>query len=282
MAENTDLVLWDSPDSSFGNLGERIQRPDARPFGTMCNIALVLGIGAAVASVVAGQHLIGFLVGAVLCGVAETHGRCGRSHIGMTAPFAGFDPQMWIKCASAYSGGGLVTSYLVGLAIAGLGTLAAVAVAPVVLFIAAGMVGLAMFLRELGIVRFNPPQCDVQTHKRWVVEFGLVTAAGMWGSHIGLALTTVITHGGLYPLVLIAFASGLGNGEWILVAFWVGRVVTLWLTPALSGKSTDGAALSDALSQAAPSFKATATSGLAILCAMCAAVSWTVLAGIGE
>jgi len=188
---------------------------------------------------------------------------------------------MWFKCASAYSGGGLATSYLVGLGIAGLGTLTAVAVSPVVLFIVACMVGLAMFLRELGIVRFKPPQCDVQTHKWWAVEFGLVTAAGMWGAHIGLALTTVITHGGLYPLVLIAFASGLGSGEWILLAFWVGRVVTLWLTPSLSGKSTDGVALSEALSQAAPSFKATAICGLAILCTTCVAVSSTVLIGFG-
>ncbi|MDE0035962.1 MAG: hypothetical protein OXU77_00205 [Gammaproteobacteria bacterium] len=247
----------------------------------MCNIAIFLGIAVAIATVVAGHHLISFLVGALLCGIAETHGRCGKSHIGMTAPFAGFNPQMWFKCASAYSGGGLATSYLVGLGIAGLGTLTAVAVSPVVLFIVACMVGLAMFLRELGIVRFKPPQCDVQTHKWWAVEFGLVTAAGMWGAHIGLALTTVITHGGLYPLVLIAFASGLGSGEWILLAFWVGRVVTLWLTPSLSGKSTDGVALSEALSQAAPSFKATAICGLAILCTTCVAVSSTVLIGFG-
>ena len=95
----------------------------------------------------------------------------------------------------------------------------------------------------------------------------------------GLALTTVITHGGLYPLVLIAFASGLGNGEWILVLFWVGRAVTLWLAPWLSGRSTDGVAVFEALSQAVPSFQATATCGLAILCSMCVAVS-VVLLGV--
>ena len=39
----------------------------------------------------------------------------------------------------------------------------------------------------------------------------------MWGSHIGLGVTTVVKHGGLYPVVLLAFGFGLGQGEWVLV-----------------------------------------------------------------
>ena len=187
-----------------------------RPFSTMCNAAILVGVVVALAALTTGNLLFGCLVGAVLCGMAEAHGRCGISHIGMIAPLAGFNRCMWLKCVSPYSFAGVATSCLVGLAIAGLGTLAAFAVPAVVLSILAAVVALAMMLREAGIVRFDPPQCDVQTHKEWVYEFGLTTATGMWGAHIGLALTTVITHGGLYALVLAAFACG----RWLLL--WPG------------------------------------------------------------
>ena len=249
----------------------------------MCNTAIALGIFAALGVLMTGYFEIGFLVGAVLCGIAEAHGRCGRSHIGMTAPFAGFAPGIWVKCVSAYTLGGFATSYLVGLSIAGLGTLVLVpfAMGPLVLFIGAGVIGVLMLLREFGIINFSPPQCDLQTHKTWAEEFGLVTAAGMWGSHIGLAVTTVITHGGLYPLLLIALASGLGNGEWILVAFWFGRVVTLWLTPFLTGRTNDGVRIFEALSQAVPAFRASAVCGVAILSSTCIVVSIAFLGSTG-
>ena len=177
-----------------------------------------------------------------------------------------------------YSLAGIATSCLVGLAIAGLGTLAAFTVPAVVLSIVAAVVALAMMLREAGIVRFDPPQCDVQTHKEWVYEFGLTTATGMWGAHIGLALTTVITHGGLYALVLAAFARGLGGGEWIIVAFWVGRVLPLWLAPVLSGRLTRGDVIAGRLRQATSSFGVVSICGLGVVATLCVVESWMALA----
>ena len=280
MMDDADVARWGSL-AAVQSVGKR-RLTHGRPFVLMCNTAIALGILASLGGVLIAKHSeIGFLVGAVLCGIAEAHGRCGRSHIGMTAPFAGFAPGIWVKCVSAYTLGGLATSYLVGLAVAGLGTLMAFAMGPLVLFIGAGAIGVLMLLREFGMISFNPPQCDLQTHKTWAEEFGLVTGAGMWGAHIGLAVTTVITHGGLYALLLIALASGLGKGEWTLVAFWFGRVVTLWLTPFLTDRTNDGVRIFEALSQAVPAFRASALCGMAILCSTCAVVSIVLLGSTG-
>lgn len=250
-------------------VGERSGTPNAIPVVTMCNFVVVLAVAVAVLAAIAGNPFVGFISGAALCGVAEAHGRCGMSHIGMIAPLRPVAPRTWLKCTLAYSIGGLSTSLLVGFVIAGLGTLAGVTTQPLLLSIVCGTVALTMLLRELQIVRFTPPQCDLQTHKMWMAEFGLVTAAGMWGSHIGLAVTTVITHGGLYAIVLIAFGGGLGNGEWMLVSFWVGRILPMWLLPWLSGKSSDGAVLLDELCEAERSFHTVAVWGLVVLLTFC-------------
>ena len=243
------------------------------PFAAMCEIATAVAVVAMVAAVATGHYFIGLLVSAVLCGIAEAQGRCGTSHICTIAPLRRPEPRTWLKCVSAYSIGGLATSYVVGLALAGSGTLAASAVQPSHLFVLAGVVGFAFLLRELRVLRFSPPQCDVQTHKRWMYEFGFVTAAGMWGSHIGLAVTTVVTHGGLYPLVLAAFASGLGSGEWVLVAFWVGRILPTWLAPTLCGRSSNAVVIYKELRRAVPSFDMIAISGIAALSGLCLAMA---------
>ena len=121
-------------------------------------------------------------------------------------------------------------------------------------------------LEEFG---FNPPHCDRQTEKSWVFEFGHVTAAGMWGSHIGLGVTTVVTHGGLYPVVLLAVGFGLGQGEWVLVCFWCGRIIPMWLAPRLAGGSSDGSTIAAALRRSERSFRAVAAWGIAGLAAVC-------------
>lgn len=280
MAEGIDTAHWRWVGGKRRYVGEEDRKPSGKRFSAMCRTAAVLGAVAMLATLFTGNYLVGCLVGAALCGIAEAHGRCGMSHIGMTAPFAGLHTRMWLRCVSAYTAAGIGTSYLVGVALAATGTLAAAIVPSTWLYAVAGLVAFVMVLRELNVVRFNPPQCDVQTHKRWAAEFGLVTGAGMWGAHIGLALTTVITHGGVYALVLIAFAAGLGKGEWIMVAFWVGRVLPLWLAPWLAGGSTNGVAIFGALREAEPSFCAVAAFGLSILCILCAATFSTAIVGM--
>ena len=272
LANSSKVLAWNAD-------GEPSRRPRSASFATMCNTANALALAIAVAGVVLGHHLVGFVAGAVLCGVAEAQGRCGLSHIGMIAPLKCFAPRNWLKCSLAYSIAGLATAYLVGLAVAGLGSLATVVLVPAFVFWAAGAVALVVLLRALELIRFKLLQCDLQTHRSWMAEFGMTTVAGMWGAHIGLAFLTVIKHAGLYPLALVAAGCGLGGGEFVLVAFWVGRILPLWLAPSISGRSGDGVAIVDSVCDAAQSFRVTAVCGLAILGALCVACATSSVTG---
>jgi len=244
-----------------------------RPFAIAFHAVVAIGTLAIAVALYSGHHAIACFAAAILCGISEANGRCGMSHIGMIAPFRTVAPGLWLRCSLAYSAGGMVTSYCVGLMLAAVGTLLHVQTS-MLFFGASGAVAVALLLRETGIIRFNPPQCDRQTEKAWVFQFGHVTAAGMWGSHIGLAVTTVVTHGGLYPLVLLAIGLGLGQGEWVLVCFWLGRVIPMWLAPRLAGGSSDGSAIAAALRRSDRSLRAVAGCGIAGLAAVCIVDAW--------
>ncbi|MDE0092910.1 MAG: hypothetical protein OXO49_00155 [Gammaproteobacteria bacterium] len=138
------------------------------------------------------MYLAGLIVASVLCGMAESRGRCGMSHIGTIAPMKSLDLNSWFKCSLAYTLCGTISAYLVGLLIVGLGSW--IDLGKSVLYIGFSCLICVLFLlRESSLIRFNPPQCDHQTYKEWTAMFGLTTGVGMWGAHIGLALTTVIT-----------------------------------------------------------------------------------------
>ena len=268
LTTSSKVLAWNTDD-------EPSRRSNLYSFAMMCNSANALALAIAGTGFVLGQHLVGFVAGAVLCGVAEAQGRCGLSHIGMIAPLKCFAPRNWLKCSLAYSIAGLATSYLMGLLLAALGTLTATVLMPAYVFWAAGTVALVVLLRALKLLRFKLLQCDLQTHRRWMAEFNMTTVAGMWGAHIGLAFLTVIKHAGLYPLALIVAGCGLGGGEFVLVAFWVGRILPLWLAPALSGRSGDGVAITNEVRDARRAFRVTAVCGLAVLGALCVALAST-------
>ena len=240
----------------------------ASPFAMMCQVGIVAAVPIATIAVYLGRLDLGIFIAALLCGVSEANGRCGISHIGMIAPLHAAERALWLRCTTAYSLGGLATSYLVGIGLAFLGLLAESMSSWLPL--GATVVAVAMLLREVGVLRFEPPQCDRQTHKMWFAQFGHVTGAGMWGSHIGLAVATVITHGGLYPLLVLAVAHGTSYGEWVLVAFWVGRVIPLWLAPYLMPYSRDGAEMSASILSSGAAFRTIAVSGLAMIVVICA------------
>lgn len=225
-------------------------------------ISALLGAAFVLAFIALELYFLGMLLAAMMCGMAESRGRCGVSHIGMLAPLKSLNSRTWVKCCLSYSLSGVVTAYLIGLLIAGLGTWLGLGASPYYLGVI-GVVCLVFLLRDLGWLRFKPPQCDRQTYKEWAVNFGMVTGAGMWGAHIGLAVTTVVTYGGLYCLALVAFGAGLGSGEWILVAFWLGRVVFLWATPRLMNSSPNGMEIGMALEQSSSMFRFCSVSGIA-------------------
>lgn len=265
----TQAVVQAQPALPNGSaLEEPVGSVNDRHFSLACHTAIAIGASAIAIALVTGFYVVGCLAATILCGISEAIGRCGMSHIGMIAPFRTVAPGLWLRCSLAYSAGGIATSYFVGLALACLGTLLEVQTS-MLFFAGSGAVAVLMLLRETGIIGFNPPHCDRQTEKSWVFEFGHVTAAGMWGSHIGLGVTTVVKHGGLYPVVLLAVGFGLGQGEWVLVCFWCGRIIPMWLAPRLAGGSSDGSTIAAALRRSERSFRAVAAWGIAGLAAVC-------------
>ena len=72
-------------------------------FSTMCNMALAVAVIVAIAAALTGYTLAGFVMGAVLCGMAETQGRCGLSHVGTLAPMRQLAPVIWRRCVWGYT-----------------------------------------------------------------------------------------------------------------------------------------------------------------------------------
>jgi len=86
--------------------------------------------------------------------------------------------------------------------------------------------------RELRLIRFRLPQVDRQTVREWAYDYGFVTAAGMWGAHIGIGFATVIQHGGFYVLVLLAMQGGWELAASLFCVYWIGRTLPIWATVA--------------------------------------------------
>jgi cytochrome c biogenesis protein CcdA len=87
-------------------------------------------------------------------------------------------------------------------------------------------------VRESGWIRIHLPECKRQTEKLWAHQFGFVTASAMWGFHIGFGFATRITYGGFYILVATVFALGDSMyGVAVMLAYWLGRTMPVWLGP---------------------------------------------------
>ena len=171
----------------------------------------------------------------LLAGCLEVHGFCGASHVAAITSYQALRPgtMLWLRAAAAYTSGGLVTAPLVGSAIGAIG--AVLWVDSYRTYYTSGLAALALVLaaRELAWVRFNLPQVHRQTERQWAREFGIVPAAAMWGAHIGLAVATVVKHGGFYIVVGLALVSGPVEGAMLFVTYWLGRTVPIWVGPLL-------------------------------------------------
>ena len=95
-------------------------------------------------------------------------------------------------------------------------------------------VGAAALARELRWVRFPIPQWKRQTRDYWAKVFPGVVAAMLWGLDLGFTLTTRLTFSGVWLLVVAAIAIG---DPWfagaLLVAYWLGRALSVWMAPLL-------------------------------------------------
>lgn len=231
---------------------------------TLANVSYVAGIAGlfSILPLSTGHILWGALSAAILCGWSELNGRCGMSHIGALTPLLSWnDRTLWLRAILAYTTGGLVSASCVGMA---LGSFAALLDTQSAWFVVASAIScLVLLMRELGWIRFPLPQIPRQTVRGWAHQFGFVTAAAMWGGHIGIGFATVVKHGGFFAVVLACLLLGPARGAAIMAAYWVGRTLPLWLAPLLSSRPDDGASTANEVHAHPNAYRFVAAVGLA-------------------
>ena len=246
-------------------VGDVVAIPPVRSALDVALIAVPLTVFIVGAGLLFTEQLVWTLcLGAFLCGMAESNGRCGLSHIGMTAPLRTAAPTIWRRSCTAYTVCGVLTAFLVGACIATVSNIGGLQ-GSYFLYGIALVIGVAIVARELDWIDLPLPQWNRQTNKAWVHEFGLPTAAGMWGAHIGVGLVTVVRHGGLYVLVVLCATFGLQGGEYVFPSFWIGRVVLLWFAPSLTGRERDGTRIVKMLRSNSPAFARVSVYGISLL-----------------
>lgn len=150
-----------------------------------------------------------------------------------------------------------------------------------VVFYLVGFSALVLAGREWGLIKFRMPERTCQTEKFWAHEFGFVLASAMWGFHIGLGFATRVTFGGFWVLVAIALALGdPAYGAVLMLMYWLGRALPVWVAPALLRSSSDAIELPGVI-LADPSvyhrlvgFASLMSAGVAVLLALRAQSIW--------
>jgi hypothetical protein len=219
-----------------------------------------------------GKSTLAFCIAAILCGWSELDGLCGSSHVGTITPLRAVQPRLWVKAVAGYTLGGLVTAVLIGGLIGLAGSLLGLSEQLTYIGISA-LTGI-LITRELGFIRFRLPQLHRQTMKMWAFDYGVPTAATMWGAHIGLGVATVVKHGGFYALIALVLAAGPTIGAAIFAAYWLGRSLPLWIAPSLASLSRDGAYIAELAVKSPLAYRLAAVSGLLCVLGTALRVGW--------
>lgn len=243
-------------------------------YATATYVVLFIGTAAVAVAFVCGVDVTWcLLIPALLCGWSEVDGRCGASHVCAITPLRAMGvPRLWLKAVSAYTLAGSATAAGVGAALGAVGKAfipagAHASTGPHVAPILATLAGV-LAARELGWLKFRLPEVPRQTHKMWFAQFGFVTAAGMWGAHIGLGAATVIKHGGLFMVAALALVLGPMKGSVLMLAFWLGRALPIWSTPLLDLAHHDASQLSERLHVASDAYRHIAAVALLLMGAL--------------
>jgi hypothetical protein len=208
-------------------------------------------------------------IAATLCGWSETNGLCGTAHVCTLTPVRTFHPGTWFKAASAYTVGGIVSASVVGGLMGVIGR--SLGANSDFAFLAIIAMSLLLAARELQWVSYSLPQVRRQTNKFWAFEFGIVPAAWMWGTHIGLGFATVIRHGGIFVLSAFSLTLGPSDGAIIMAAYWIGRALPVWIAGILLPACNDGALLSKMVAAPERAYRHAAAAGM--LCAFAVAIA---------
>jgi hypothetical protein len=151
------------------------------------------------------------------------------------------DWKTWGSAALLYTAVGLIASSAVGAGIGLLGHALGLPRSPGVVLVVCGAAALVLAARELGLVRFDIPERQLQTEKVWLHQFGVRGAAVLWGLHLSLGFFTRVNYGGFWVLKLLA----LGLGDWrlgavLMSANWMGKALSVWVAPLALRTSADG------------------------------------------
>jgi hypothetical protein len=93
---------------------------------------------------------------------------------------------------------------------------------------AVAVVGIALGLGEVGLVRPSVMQAPRQTSKQWREWLGPVGAPLAWGLDLGSGLTTYVHYGAYWILPLAAVVRGnIGYGALVLGLFGLARALTV-------------------------------------------------------
>jgi hypothetical protein len=141
---------------------------------------------------------------------------------------------MWLRGVSLYTLGGAITSVLVGLTIGAAGSLVMRPFATAALMVCFAIAG-AGFLREARLVRLPLPQLKRQTRDIWARSNLGAGAAALWGLDLGLTFSSWMTFAGVWFVVAVAAASAdPALGAAMLISYWSGRALSVWLAPLLA------------------------------------------------
>jgi len=85
----------------------------------------------------------------------------------------------------------------------------------------------------------------------------------MWGFHIGCGFSTYIRHGGLWAVAAMVLVIGdLRLGACVMMTYWLGRVLSVWLSPIVFAHDSDYFGFLDDISTLEPQFRRASVLGL--------------------
>lgn len=162
----------------------------------------------------------------------------------------------WVSQAGAFTLAGVVSSSLVGYVLGWLGDAVLVSEHSRAL----ALTGTSVFAgvcvaRELGLVRFPLPELKRQTQRVWGFVSSPPAAAAMWGFDIGFVVTTWLTFSGVVVLLVAAIAIGNPfHSAALMLMYWLGRALPVWLAPIALSSSNETRLLLRAINAQAQMF----------------------------
>ncbi|MGH2443984.1 MAG: hypothetical protein ACRDFX_12585 [Chloroflexota bacterium] len=145
-----------------------------------------------------------------------------------------------MRAMTAYTTGAILSGALVGAAAGLAGSVLRTSAFPAP-WVALGVAGVLLTIREIGVLPFPIPQIRRQTNKTWYHHLGPVTAAWWWGVDTGSGLTTIVTYSAYWLVVIAVLLHGSAlYGALALGLYALGRSTAV-LAPALSFRGQTGA-----------------------------------------